>query len=186
MDGSDLLLLVWSLHALTFVWAHCEHSLLECVIKPFFFIILYSSISYYIYRSFVHSSLKEMLPKFMFWASHPLTLNALCLLYVAHLSVGNLSFLSFSSLLSLRSPFFNHSPPCLHQDQGSRLWVEGVGCVGRAVGASAGLLSRQGGTGWQPGGKALLKIHCWESDWASPWSKPRTHTSTHTGQGGDG
>lgn len=75
--------------------------------------------------------------------------------------------------------FFTFSPPSLHQDQGSRLWVEGVGCVGKAVGASAGLLSRQGGTGWQPGRKALLKIHCWESDWASAWSNQHTHMHTH-------
>lgn len=73
--------------------------------------------------------------------------------------------------------FLNHSPPFFfHRNQGTRLWVEGVGCVGRAVGASAGLLSRWGGsTGWQLGGKALLKIHCWESHENSAWLK-HNHT----------
>lgn len=85
--------------------------------------------------------------------------------------------LSLSALVSL-----NHFPPSLHVDR-SRLWVEGVGFVGRAVGASAGLLSRQGGTGWQPGGKALLKTYCWGSNWALAWSKPHAHRK-HTHQEG--
>lgn len=75
-----------------------------------------------------------------------------------------LFFSFFPQLSFFSSHFVITSYPSLYQDQGSRLWVKSVGCVGRAVGASAGLLSRLGRTAWQPGGKALLKIHCWESD----------------------
>lgn len=86
-----------------------------------------------------------------------LTRSPVLYLHFAAPTVGHPFFL-FSASLSLLSSFVNLSPPSLHQDEGSRLWVEGVGCVGKAMGASAGLLSRQGedGTGWQPGGKALL------------------------------
>lgn len=88
-------------------------------------------------------------------------------------------FSASSHVVIVCSLSFNHIPPSLHQSR-SRLWVETVGCVGRVAGASAGLLSRQGGTGWQAGGNGLLKTHCWESDWASAWSKACMHTHTYT------
>ncbi|KAJ4947271.1 hypothetical protein JOQ06_009307, partial [Pogonophryne albipinna] len=49
--------------------------------------------------------------------------------------------------------------------------IRGADCVSEVWVVLAGLWGRQlgccpvrGGTGWQPGGKALLRIHCWESD----------------------
>lgn len=83
-----------------------------------------------------------------------------------HLWLQDTLSVFFSASLSLRSSSVNLSPPSLHQDQGSRLWVEGAGWVGRA------------GWGRQLAVKVLLKIKCWE-----PVRCPKlthTHRSTHT------
>lgn len=73
--------------------------------------------------------------------------------------------------------FFNYSPSykVLGADCGLNVW----GVLAELLGVSWTVVML-GGTAWQPSGKALLKIHCWESNWASAWSKTWTHTHQHT------
>lgn len=94
--------------------------------------------------------------------------------FVAYLSRGfPISILSCSSSFF----FFNYSPSykVLGADCGLNVW----GVLAELLGVSWTVVML-GGTAWQPSGKALLKIHCWESNWASAWSKTWTHTHQHT------
>lgn len=69
---------------------------------------------------------------------------ALYLLCVRRQHTFSLS-LSSSLLSLLSSSFFNHSPPFLHQDQGSRLWVERSGLCWQGCGGVSWAVVPSGG-----------------------------------------